>query len=66
MTLSELGASIREERLRLGLSLFRAATRVRPPCHPNSVLLAERGATSRVMAARIARALGVTLSEDGQ
>jgi transcriptional regulator with XRE-family HTH domain len=57
MTRSERGAQIREERQRLGLSRYSAAKKAR--VHPNSVMLAERGATSESMLERIARALGL-------
>lgn len=61
MTLSERGARLREERLRAGLSLYRLATIAR--VHPNSVMLAERGATSEAMLDRIAAALGLDPAE---
>ncbi len=55
MTLSELGAQLREERLRRHLSLYRTATLA--GVHPNSVALAEKGATSEAMLDRIGAAL---------
>ncbi len=61
MTLSERGARLRKERLRVGLSLYRLATRA--GVHPNSVMLAERGATSAAMLDRIAIALHAPAGE---
>ncbi len=55
MTLSERGAMLRKERLRLRLSLYRTAMIAQ--VHPNTVLLAERGATSEATLERIATAL---------
>jgi transcriptional regulator with XRE-family HTH domain len=57
MTLSERGAQIREARRQQGLSRYRAAIKAR--VHPNSVALAELGATSQRMLERIAKALGL-------
>jgi transcriptional regulator with XRE-family HTH domain len=57
MTRSELGALVRDERRRRKLSLYRVA--VRAQVHPNTVALAERGAVSEAMLARIATALEV-------
>lgn len=57
MTLSELGAELRAERQRQGLSLYRTGVKAR--VHPNSVHLAERGAASPEMMERIAKALGL-------
>jgi hypothetical protein len=58
MTQSERGAQIRETRQRQGLSIYRAAVRAR--VHPNTVRMAELGATSDAMIEKIARALGVS------
>lgn len=55
MTLSERGALLRKERLRLQLSLYRAAMVAR--VHPNTIMLAERGATSEATLERIVVAL---------
>lgn len=57
MTMSEHGARLRRERRRRKLSLYRLA--VLAGVHPNSVLLAERGAVSVETFARIAEALGL-------
>lgn len=57
MTLSERGARLRQERLRRKLSLYRLAQKV--GVHPNSVALAERGAASEAMIAKIAAELGL-------
>jgi len=65
MTLSEFGAQVRKDRLAKGLSLYKAAVLAR--VHPNSVMLCERGATSKAMAERISRALqAVPASEAGR
>ena len=61
MTLVERGASIRAERQRQGLSQYRAA--IKAGVHPNSVILAEKGAASPAIIERIASALGIELPE---
>ena len=55
MTPSERGALLREKRERAGLSLYRTA--VLAKVHPNTVHLAEKGATSPAMLDKIESAL---------
>lgn len=61
MTLSDRGARLREDRQRQGLSLYKTA--VKAGVHPNSVMLAERGATSERTLERIEVALGIARKE---
>ncbi len=56
MTLRQVGVRLRKERNRQRLSMYRLA--VLAGVHPNSVLLAERGAASIATIKRIAIALG--------
>ena len=56
MTLGQVGVRLRKERQRRQLSMYRLA--VLAGVHPNSVLLAERGAASIATIKRIATALG--------
>jgi hypothetical protein len=57
-TRSERGEELRHLRQRLGLSAYRAA--ILADIHPNSLLLAERGACSEQMLERIAKALAAS------
>lgn len=61
MTMSERGEQLRTERQRRKLSLYEVAKRA--GCHPNSVALAERGASSEAMIRRIGATLGVESAE---
>jgi len=61
MTRSERGALLRGVRQEKKVSIFRLA--VKTGLHPNTVMLAEKGAASERSLARIAKALGVKAAE---
>lgn len=59
----DLGQAVRAERLRQGVSQFRLA--VKAGASPASVGLAEAGACSPAMLARLAKALGIKVPRNG-